>query len=221
MLRQDQCGRVHFDDDGGAYLADFGIAKALNQSLTAETLFTRIGALVGTPEYVSPEQALSSGEDIDTRADVYSLGLLLYELVLGAHPFSAETDELRLTLQLYSQPQNPRLRWPEIPLELEMFLLRLLAARLVQLVAEPAAPCDERRFEQMLARLSIATTQVDAALARGAATVRARTGLRLPDAYVLATALQAERQGAEGVRIETFDRSLARARARLQRTDTT
>ena len=67
--------------------------------------------------------------------------------------------------------------------------------------------------EQMLARLSIATAPVNPALARSAATVRARTGLRLPDAYVLATALQAERQGAEEVRIETFDRSLARARA--------
>ena len=57
-------------------IIDFGVAKALTQKLTADTMFTRVGALVGTPEYMSPEQALSSGEDIDTRTDVYSC--LLY-----------------------------------------------------------------------------------------------------------------------------------------------
>jgi eukaryotic-like serine/threonine-protein kinase len=67
-------------------IIDFGIAKALNQRLTAATLFTRIGMMVGTPEYMSPEQALSSGEDIDTRTDVYSLGIVLYELLVGAPP---------------------------------------------------------------------------------------------------------------------------------------
>jgi serine/threonine protein kinase len=52
-------------------IIDFGVAKALTQKLTAGTMFTRVGALVGTPEYMSPEQALSPGEDIDTRTDVY------------------------------------------------------------------------------------------------------------------------------------------------------
>ena len=67
-------------------IIDFGVAKALGRSLTAETLFTRAGSLVGTPEYMSPEQALSSGEDIDTRSDVYSLGIIFYELLAGAPP---------------------------------------------------------------------------------------------------------------------------------------
>src|SRR5450755_4398918 len=67
-------------------IIDFGVAKALTHKLTADTMFTRVGALVGTPEYMSPEQALSSGEDIDTRTDVYSLGILLYELLVGAPP---------------------------------------------------------------------------------------------------------------------------------------
>ena len=67
-------------------IIDFGVAKALTQKLTADTLFTRAGALVGTPEYMSPEQALSSGEDIDTRTDVYSLGIIFYELLAGAPP---------------------------------------------------------------------------------------------------------------------------------------
>jgi tetratricopeptide (TPR) repeat protein len=67
-------------------IIDFGVAKALTQRLTAETAYTRLGALLGTPEYMSPEQALSSGEDIDTRSDVYSIGIVLYELLAGAPP---------------------------------------------------------------------------------------------------------------------------------------
>ena len=67
-------------------IIDFGVAKALSQRLTADTLFTRVGELVGTPQYMSPEQALSSGEDIDTRSDVYSLGVIFYELLAGAPP---------------------------------------------------------------------------------------------------------------------------------------
>ncbi len=67
-------------------IIDFGVAKAISQPLTAETMFTRAGAVVGTPEYMSPEQADSGGEDIDTRTDVYSLGVVLYELLVGALP---------------------------------------------------------------------------------------------------------------------------------------
>ena len=67
-------------------IIDFGLAKATAQGLTAETLFTRAGAIVGTPGYMSPEQADSSGVDVDTRTDVYSLGVVLYELLVGALP---------------------------------------------------------------------------------------------------------------------------------------
>ena len=65
-------------------IIDFGVAKAVTQKLTADTMFTRVGTMIGTPEYMSPEQARSSGEDIDTRTDVYSLGIVLYELLAGA-----------------------------------------------------------------------------------------------------------------------------------------
>jgi len=71
-------------------IIDFGVAKALTQKLTADTMFTRVGALIGTPEYMSPEQALSSGEDIDTRTDVYSLGIIFYELLAGAPPIELQ-----------------------------------------------------------------------------------------------------------------------------------
>jgi serine/threonine-protein kinase len=69
---------------------DFGIAKAIDQRLTERTLFTRLGAIVGTPEYMSPEQAGAS-PDVDTRTDVYALGVLLYELLTGTTPLDRET----------------------------------------------------------------------------------------------------------------------------------
>jgi serine/threonine protein kinase len=65
---------------------DFGVAKAIDQRLTERTLFTQFGVMVGTPEYMSPEQAGDSGAAIDTRSDVYALGVLLYELLTGTTP---------------------------------------------------------------------------------------------------------------------------------------
>src|SRR5262249_4102299 len=70
---------------------DFGIAKAMDQRLTERTLFTQLGAIIGTPEYMSPEQAGMSGLDVDTRSDIYSLGVLLYELLTGSTPLRRET----------------------------------------------------------------------------------------------------------------------------------
>lgn len=74
---------------------DFGVAKALCQKLTEQTLFTRYGQVIGTPQYMSPEQAEMSGLDVDTRSDIYSLGVLLYELLTGETPLDA--DSLRST----------------------------------------------------------------------------------------------------------------------------
>ena len=75
-----------YDDKPVPKVIDFGVAKAAGQSLTDKTLMTGFGAVVGTPEYMSPEQANLNNLDIDTRSDVYSLGVLLYELLTGSTP---------------------------------------------------------------------------------------------------------------------------------------
>src|SRR5204863_9720555 len=90
---------------------DFGIAKATGQSLTDRTLFTGLGAVVGTPEYMSPEQAELSNADIDTRSDVYSLGVLLYELLTGTTPLTRKRLKqaaLLEVLRLVREEEPPR-----------------------------------------------------------------------------------------------------------------
>jgi len=79
------------DDEALPKIIDFGVAKALAQPLTERTLVTEQGQLFGTPEYMSPEQADMANEDIDTRSDIYSLGVLLYVLLTGVLPFDSTT----------------------------------------------------------------------------------------------------------------------------------
>ncbi len=83
-------------------IIDFGVAKALNQRLTEKTLFTEKGEFIGTPEYMSPEQAELTGLDVDTRTDIYSLGVLLYEILTGCTPF----DSAVLRSKGYTQMQR-------------------------------------------------------------------------------------------------------------------
>jgi serine/threonine protein kinase/tetratricopeptide (TPR) repeat protein len=100
-------------------IIDFGVAKALDRKLTEETLHTELGQLIGSPVYMSPEQADLTGRNIDTRTDIYLLGMLLYELLTGVLPFGREqwhdaglTELLRLIREV--EPPRPSVRIAEL-----------------------------------------------------------------------------------------------------------
>jgi serine/threonine protein kinase/tetratricopeptide (TPR) repeat protein len=101
-----------YDDKPVPKVIDFGVAKATGQQLTVCTPHTGFGAVVGTPEYMSPEQASFNQLDVDTRSDVYSLGVLLYELLAGSPPFSRKELEKAGLLEILrvvreQEPQKP------------------------------------------------------------------------------------------------------------------
>ena len=106
---------AEYDDRPVPKIIDFGVAKATEQRLTEKTMFTQFGQVVGTVEYMSPEQAKLNQLDIDTRSDIYSLGVLLYELLTGETPFdrqrlrSAAFDEM-LRIIREEEPPKPSLR---------------------------------------------------------------------------------------------------------------
>jgi serine/threonine protein kinase len=106
---------VSHDGTPVAKVIDFGVAKAIGQQLTDKTIYTQFSQMVGTPLYMSPEQAGQSGLDVDTRSDIYSLGVLLYELLTGTTPFGQERmhelsyDEMRRIIR-EEEPPKPSTR---------------------------------------------------------------------------------------------------------------
>jgi serine/threonine protein kinase/tetratricopeptide (TPR) repeat protein len=141
---------------------DFGVAKALGQELTDKTLFTGLAQLIGTPLYMSPEQAGLSDLDIDTRSDIYTLGVLLYELLTGTTPFARERfrqvgyDELRRIIR-EEEPPRPSTRISTLgPVAVTVStnrksdpkqLSRLLCGELDWIVMKALEKDRERRYE--------------------------------------------------------------------------
>lgn len=111
---------VLMDDGGGAFLTDFGIARIASEQASGITT----QGVVGTPSYMSPEQA--QGKDIDGRSDVYSLGVMLFEMATGRRPFEADTPYSIAVMQVTTNPPAPRAYNPDIPGSVERVILKSL-----------------------------------------------------------------------------------------------
>jgi len=112
-------GNIMIDTEGNARIMDFGIARSLKErGITGE------GMIIGTPEYMSPEQV--EGKDVDQRSDIYSLGIILYEMVTGRVPFEGDTPFAVGIKHKSEMPQDPRELNTQIPDELGRIILKCL-----------------------------------------------------------------------------------------------
>ncbi|HMP70016.1 MAG TPA: WD40 repeat domain-containing serine/threonine-protein kinase [Pirellulaceae bacterium] len=129
---------ILIDTEGKPHIADFGLAKtaALNATMTAD------GQVVGTPSYMSPEQAAGHTEKIDERSDVYSLGVVFYELLTGERPFRGELHMLLQQVQ-FIEPRAPRMLDDRIPRDLEIICLKTLSKSPAERFADASLLADD------------------------------------------------------------------------------
>lgn len=119
---------ILIDMAGMPKIIDFGVARALELDVTSQTMHTEVGRLVGTVQYMSPEQVNAGLSDIDTRSDVYSLGVLMYKFITGRHPYNLEGMPVFTAVQMICEVMPPRpcdVR-PDLPGDLETILLKAL-----------------------------------------------------------------------------------------------
>lgn len=144
---------VLLDMDGVPKVTDFGIAKRLND----DAKLTRTGTVIGTPTYMAPEQARGNSRHVGPPADVYSLGVLLYEMLAGRPPFLPEDSETTITVRVLTEdPVSPAYYRPEIPRDLETICMKCLEKEPRNRYASAAAFAEDlRRFlddESILAK---------------------------------------------------------------------
>jgi serine/threonine protein kinase len=128
------------DESGTVWLTDFGLARRAD-----EVTLTMTGVLMGTPRYMSPEQAAAVKQPLDQRTDIYSLGATLYELATGKPVFDADTPQGVITQILHAEPVAPRLIQAQLPRDLETILLKCLAKEPARRYATAAALADDLR----------------------------------------------------------------------------
>jgi serine/threonine protein kinase len=113
--------------EGRLLLGDFGLVKIIAEGQSAMVRLTGAGAPVGTPDYMAPEQVI--GDDVDTRADLYSLGILLFQLVTGTTPFRGETPMQIAAQHLRLPPPSPLMLRPDLPIRAEQVIQRAMAKK--------------------------------------------------------------------------------------------
>jgi type IV pilus assembly protein PilB len=120
--RDVKSGNLMMTEAGQVKLMDFGLVQ-----VTGQTVLTKTGSVMGTPEYMSPEQI--SGEEVDLRTDIYSLGIMLYEMLTGELPFTADNPQTITMMHRYEQPRPIRDLQRKVPTEVESIVMRALAKR--------------------------------------------------------------------------------------------
>jgi serine/threonine protein kinase len=155
-------GNIMIDKDGNARIMDFGIARSL-----AVKRMTGEGAIVGTPEYMSPEQA--EGEDVDQRSDIYSLGIILYEMVTGTLPFGGNTPLSIAMKHKLETPRDPSELISQLPADLNRLILKCLEKNREKRYQ------DAEGLRRELEKIEGSTTDAKPLVPAGPATIAAKT----------------------------------------------